>query len=268
MKPFYLFEFCDQAWIPGGARECLYEIMDACNSGVRSFNGQVAETAIKLAREEGYDRIVELGAGRAPVTTRLASDEQLGELKLVPCDIVPNETVYRALAERYPDNVFPIYDPVDITRPQSELFRESVLVMAGMMHHIPFALRPAILEALSHSRSRIAMFEPLRRTLLSMLLATLSFFPAILLPITFFRRPGKLRRLLWCWLIPIVPYMFIWDGVVSCLRQWKQAEWQAEFDKIADSTQDLQVHTGFNSLVVIWSGCGPPVNCSGETKAG
>ena len=51
MKARYLFEFCDQSWVPRGARECLFEIMDACNSGLRSFNAEVARTVIRLARD-------------------------------------------------------------------------------------------------------------------------------------------------------------------------------------------------------------------------
>ncbi len=254
MKPKYLFEFCDQNWIPWAARECLYEIMEACNTGVRPFNRLVADKVVELARKEGFDRIVELGAGRAPITTRLATEEQTGALQLIPCDITPNKAIYRDLADCYPDRVFPIYDSVDIMQPQEELFRDAVLVLVGMMHHVPFDQRPNVLRALSQSRSRIAIFEPLKRTLPSMLLVALSFFPAILLPITFFRRPGKFRRLLWCWLIPIVPCMFVWDGVVSCLRQWTEGEWRGEFEKIADSIQDLQIHTGFNSLLLTWSG--------------
>ena len=27
-------------------------------------------------------------------------------------------------------------------------------------------------------------------------------------------------------MIPIAPLMFVWDGLVSCLRQWTQAEWE------------------------------------------
>jgi len=254
MKPRYLFEFCDQNWVPASARECLFEIMEACNSGFRSFNELVANKVLELAREEDFNRIVELGAGHAPITTQLATKEVGSELQLVPCDITPNEAVFRNLADRYPDLVLPVYESVDITLPQEELFRDSVLVLGGMMHHVPFDLRPVVLQSLSRSHSRIAIFEPLKRTLLSMLLATLSFFPAILLPMTFFRRPGKLRRMLWCWLIPIVPGMFVWDGIVSCLRQWTEKEWREEFAKLADSAHDLQIHTGFNSLLIVWSG--------------
>ena len=253
MIRLYLFEFCDQTWIPTGARECLYETMDACNSGVRSFNGRVADRVLKLAQQDGFDKIVELGAGRAPVTSWLAKDERAAGLTLVPCDLVPNEEVYRRLEQQYPGLVEPIFEPVDITQPHAEL-NSAVLVMSGMMHHVPFELRPAVVRALSMSNSRIAVFEPLKRSPASMFLTLFAFFPAFLLPITFFNRPGRWRRILWCWLLPIVAPMFVWDGLTSCLRQWTAREWREHLDELGELATGTEIEDGFNSVTVTWSG--------------
>lgn len=255
MAGLYLFEFCDQTWIPAGARECLFETMDACNSGVRSFNGRVADTVLKLAREAGFDKIVELGAGRAPITSQLVQDERAAGLTIVPCDLFPNEPVYRKLEEAHPGVVQPIYNPVDITQSHESL-NSAVLVMSGMMHHVPFKLRPQVVRALSESNSRIAVFEPLKRTPLSMFFTLFAFFPVILLPITYFNRPGRWRRILWCWLLPIAGPMFVWDGVTSCLRQWTAAEWRESLQSLGELVADSRIESGFNSLTVIWSGSG------------
>lgn len=255
MRAFYLFEFCDQTWIPRGARECLYEIMDACNSGLRSFNREVALTAIRIAHEHHLTKIVELGAGRGPVTNELVKHDATQGMRLVTCDLVPNVEEYRKLETNHPDRVFPIYSPVDLTQTQESL-NDAVLILAGVMHHIPFELRRAVIGSLTETNSQVAIFEPLLRTWLSMFLATLSFFPAIFLPITFFGRPGKLRRILWCWLVPIVPLMFVWDGVTSCLRQWTVKEWQAAFADL-NSSPKVQFVQGFNSLKFFWAGVKP-----------
>jgi len=252
MKAHYGFEFCDQSWVPRGARECLFEIMDALNSGLRSFNGQVARTVIALARDHQLGTIIELGAGRAPVTAELVKHDESSGLRLIACDLVPNENAYRKLAERFPDRVFPIYSSVDITQSQPAL-QQAVLVLAGVMHHIPFDLRPAVISALSRTDSITAVFEPLRRTWLSTSMAALSFFPALLLPLTFFSRPGKMRRFFWCWIVPIVPFMFAWDGVTSCRRQWTPEEWQRAFDRLPNPPK-VEIRPGVNSLVMTWTG--------------
>lgn len=252
MRAFYLFEFCDQTWIPNGARECLYETMDACNSGLRSFNRDVAMTVIRIAEEHQLTKVVELGAGRGPVTKELVKHAATKRMRLVVCDLIPNVEEYRKLEASYPDQVFPVYSPVDLTQSQKSL-NDAVLVLAGVMHHIPFELRPSVIGSLSQTNSRVAIFEPLLRTWLSIFLATLAFFPAFFLPITFLRRPGKFRRILWCWLIPIVPIMFTWDGVTSCLRQWTMKEWQAAFGTLKHSP-NVHYVKGFNSLRFFWTG--------------
>ncbi|MEQ8785272.1 MAG: class I SAM-dependent methyltransferase [Pirellulaceae bacterium] len=252
LKSRYLFEFCDQSWVPAGARECLFETMEACNSGTRSFNGRVAEKAFQLAEESGFDTIVELGAGRAPITTQLAQHPGSAEMVLVPCDLFPNTAAYRALEAEYPGRVRPIYDVVDITRPQPRL-DDSVLVLCGMFHHVPLELRSDVLRALSESRARVAIFEPLRRTVASLLMTCLAYFPALALPLLLWKRPGFLRRALWCWLLPIVPYMFVWDGWISCLRQWTASEFREALEQLPDSARDIQIEEGANSLTVIWT---------------
>ncbi len=252
MRAFYLFEFCDQTWIPSGARECLYEIMDACNSGLRSFNREVAIAAIQIANENQLNKVVELGAGRAPITHELVKHAATQGMRLVACDLVPNVTEYRKLEAKYPDRVFPIYSPVDLTQMQESL-NDAVLILAGVMHHIPFEARPAVIDSLTRTNSKIAIFEPLLRTWPSIFMAMLSIFPAVLLPITFFQRQGKLRRFLWCWLIPIVPFMFVWDGVTSCLRQWNEQEWKRAFASL-EHRPNVRYVRGFNSLRFFWSG--------------
>ena len=255
--PLYLFEFCDQTWVPSGARECLFEIMDWCNSGARSFNRDVADTALRLAEELGTDTIVELGAGRAPVTSFLAEDSRAKEYTLVPCDLFPNESVYRDLETRYEGQVKPIYEPVDITV-RHEALADKVLVMAGMMHHVPFSLRSSVLSALSATNARNVIFEPLRRTWISMFFTLFAIFPAIALPAGYFRAPGQLRRVLWCWLIPIVPMMFLWDGLTSCLRQWSAAEYLDVLEAEGCGAYNIVVDESLHALRLVWSGESDP----------
>jgi hypothetical protein len=83
-----------------------------------------------------------------------------------------------------------------------------------------------VLAALVGSAERVMVFEPLRKTLLSMLFVLGSTVPALLLPLWFLPRAGRLRRFLWCWLVPIAPVIFWWDGLVTCTRLWTNREWQ------------------------------------------
>jgi hypothetical protein len=41
-----------------------------------------------------------------------------------------------------------------------------------------------------------------------------------------FRRPFRWSRLLWTYLIPVIPFVLLFDGVVSCLRAYSLGELQ------------------------------------------
>ncbi|NQU26339.1 MAG: hypothetical protein HQ567_34065 [Candidatus Nealsonbacteria bacterium] len=249
----HLFEFCDQSWVPRSARECLYEIMEFCNSGCRKYNQWMADSAWEIARREGLDTIVELGAGRAPITTLLGEDESSAAVTLVPCDLVPDEQVFRDLAARYPDRVKPIYKPVDISNPELP-FQRTLLILPGVLHHIPFASRGDVVAALSRPGRYVVVVESQRRTWFSILFTLTAIFPTLALPLAYLRRGGRLRRFLWCWLLPIVPPMFLWDGVVSCLRQWSVGQWHEEMDRLKDVVDNVEIRAGRHWLRAVWSG--------------
>ncbi|MBA4018443.1 MAG: hypothetical protein C0483_14850 [Pirellula sp.] len=252
MKPRYAFEFCDVTSLPGGLRECLYEIMEFCNSGLRSFNGRAAEDALSAAREHGLNTIVEVGAGRAPLTTQLVRTKCIDDLRLVPCDLVPNQEVFRTLQQLHPQTVDPIFTPVDLTQPQP-LLRKAVIAFVGVMHHIPFHLRVPIISALHRSGSVVIVLEPLARSWRSMFLASLSLFMGLLLPLFYLSRPGNLRRFVWCWLIPLAPWMFVWDGIVSCLRQWTAQEWRDGLRAAGVDLSTVEISSSLHSTRVCWT---------------
>jgi hypothetical protein len=252
-RPLYLFEFCDQPWVHSSVRECLFELMDFCNSGIRSFNSRVAEEALKMAKEGGVNEIVELGAGRAPITVKLANDPRADNLVMVPCDLFPNETVFRQLEEKYQGKVKPIYTPVDITQTHSEL-NNKILVMAAMFHHVPFNKRTQVLKSLSETSSRCVIFEPLKRSWTAIFLCLFVIFPVLIFPLAYWKNKGFLRRALWCWVVPVVPVMFIWDGIVSCLRQWTVDEYLSALKSPSSKAIDVEVDDQQNMFVLRWLG--------------
>ena len=149
----HLFEFCDQAWVPAPVRECLFEFMSLCLEGFRDYYREVADAALEIALEHDLDTIVELGAGLAPITRRIAEDPRAEGLTLVPCDLHVNKAAYRELADRFPALVEPLYEPVDMTDPPI-VPGKTLFVISGSWHHIPFAQRAATFQTLTARRER------------------------------------------------------------------------------------------------------------------
>jgi hypothetical protein len=222
----FLFEFNDSPWLNWWFRQTLFEIMEVCNTRFRRFDKEVASQSLEIATANHLTTIVEMGAGHAPVTRALTELKESDGITLTPCDLLPQQAVYADLEARFPGKVQPRYDSVDLTR-VNDWPPGTLLVVASSFHHIPFTSRRQAIRVLTQSADRVAVFEPIKRSASSMALTLTAVVPCLLLPLVLIRRPGFVRRVVTCWLVPIVPLMFLWDAMVSCLRCWPDATWRA-----------------------------------------
>ena len=51
--------------------------------------------------------------------------------------------------------------------------------------------------------------------------------PLAVLMVTPFIRPFRPSRLLWTYLVPVVPFIVLFDGIISCLRTYNPSELEA-----------------------------------------
>jgi len=251
-RPMHLFEFMDLDGLPRSLRSTLREILECGNSQpFRPYYTWVADEVLARIQEHGIERVVELGAGTAPITRHLVSrvaDD--GSVKLVVCDRNPDRAAYEQLARCAPEVVEPVYEPVDFSRPRDWHDRPTLLVLSATLHHIPSEQRHEVLAALRDSADHVLIVEPLRRTLLSMAFVFGSLVPALLTPLVKWNKAGRLQRIFWCWLLPLAPLMFVWDGLVSCMRMWTRREWEAELESLLPPTQTRTIeHHRFTQLV-------------------
>jgi hypothetical protein len=252
MKLPHLFEFMDQPWLPQSLALTLREILSCGNSQpFRPYYGWVADKAVRLVEQRGLSNVVELGAGAAPITRVLAGKPEMQGISLIVSDGRPDELAYQELASAYPKNVKPLLEPVDFSQPR-DWPPATLLVLSGTFHHLSDVARTSVLRDLASSPSSVMIVEPLRKSTLSMAFVFLSIVPAILLPISYMHRPGRMRRFLWCWLMPVAPLMFWWDGLVSCLRMWTASEWR---DRLAGCSRPGRTpeitQTLFSQMVIL-----------------
>ena len=111
-------------------------------------------------------------------------------------------------------------EPVSATAVPARLIGFRTLFTA--LHHFPPADAHAILADAVRARRGIAVFEVTGRTPLALL--AMLFLPLMVLGYTPFIRPFRWSRLLWTYLVPVVPLAVWFDGTVSCLRTYTPEE--------------------------------------------
>lgn len=255
----HLFEFMDQNWLPKSLHATLREILECGNAKpFRPYYAWAAEEVLREAREHGCTTVVELGAGSAPISRILAQRPDLDRITCVVSDDHPDTATYIELQKIFPNRLKVCLEPVDFSQPQ-DWPPNTLLYLSGAFHHIPPAQRVTVLATLSRSATRIMVVEPLRKTPLCMFFVFFSIFPALLLPLMFFNRTGRVRRGIWCWLCPIAPLVFWWDGFVSCWRMWTQREWLSTLDRMRPQPDNVQLLQFVFCQLVAWNGRIPQV---------
>ncbi|HSL18401.1 MAG TPA: class I SAM-dependent methyltransferase [Methylomirabilota bacterium] len=172
----------------------------------------------------GSRRVVDLcsGAG-APVLSVLPELEALGRApgSVVLTDLYPNLEAFRRAAAAGSGRVDFVAEPVDATAVPAHLGGFRTLFTA--FHHFPPERARQVLEDARRDADGIAVFEFTERKL------WLWAVPVLLIPLlaaacTPFIRPFAWRRLLFTYLLPVVPAVAGWDGLVSNLRTYSPPE--------------------------------------------
>jgi hypothetical protein len=228
MRIPHLFEFMDLEWLPTGLRITLREVLQTVLSApFRSYYDWVAREVLTSSRARGIRTIVELGAGTAPITQRLLESPDADELHFLLCDVNPDRSCYAELEARHPGRVSANYESVAFGDPPCWP-SAATLVLSASLHHVPRGQRADLLKKLAVSADHLLVFEPLRQTIPAVGLTLFTFAPGLIAPLIQIHKSGRARRFLWCWLLPLAPFMLTWDSVVSCLRQWSEYEWRQE----------------------------------------
>jgi hypothetical protein len=249
-RPF-LFEFMDKSWIPGSLRDVIREIVEiSLGRPPRRYYQWVVQETLKIVQREGIDRIVELGAGTAPISRRLL--EATGPRSVIQFEVSdsqPDVGLYRRIEAQSGGQIRARLESVDLL--ERLPFRDkTLLVLSAVFHHVPPNERLIVLRHLAPHR--VVIFEPLRPTGIAMVVAALSFFPGLWAPFHARNLQDFSRRVLWCWLLPLAPVMAAWDGVVSSLRTWDKDDWQQHFSHFLRRDQSMIMESTVLGLWVGW----------------
>jgi hypothetical protein len=131
-------------------------------------------------------------------------------------------------------------EPLDATKVPATLvgFR----TMFSSFHHFdPFDARQIMIGAVEGGHG-IAIFELAARKTIT--LSVLCFTPFLVLCLTPFIRPVSWSRLFLTYVIPIVPFVIWYDGLVSCLRAYSMEELREMIEEVSSLRPDYNWQLG------------------------
>jgi len=220
MRRVQLIEIHDQAWFPAFLRDLVTDDLQALLNIGKPYGAILPHLGEAIERT-GADRVLDLCSGAGgPWPWLIGAFERRGSrIRVDLSDKYPN-TNARERAKTTFAQLHYHSESVDATRVPRELpgFR----TLFTSFHHFPPEMAGAILRDATASGQGIGVFEiPGRRPLTLLLLLLIPIADILLVP---FLRPLSVKHLVWRWLIPVVPLVLLFDGIVSCLRAYSPGE--------------------------------------------
>jgi hypothetical protein len=223
-KRIHLFEFHDFDRFPKIWRDLFTEFLSYYESSKKIYAPVASLLEPIIRRNEGFT-IIDLcsGAGSPVVTVTDAVDADIaGKIKVVLTDKYPNIKAFKCISDNTNGRIKYIDKPVDAMNVPENLL--GFRTFFSSFHHFNEDSAFAILtDAVSKSQG-IGIFEYTEKTLIKYIF----FFgiPLHLWQLLKFSlvRPVRFRRILWTFLIPVLPVTVFWDGIVSCLRSYSIRE--------------------------------------------
>jgi len=219
----HLFEFEDLPWFPNviraGGTDYLRYLLIATD---------VYKPLIPLISESlsqtNETTIIDLcsgGGGYIEPLFKSLSESSTQKISIILTDKFPNYEAYSILKARTAGQIDFANYSVDATNVPKDL--KGFRVMFSAIHHFQPEQVKNILQNAIDNNASIAIFDGYEKNILA-ILNVIVFHPIAILLFTPFFKPFSFSRLLFTYVIPLIPICTVWDGCVSVLRMYKPQE--------------------------------------------
>ncbi len=228
MKRVHLFELEDQEWFPTFLRNYGTDFLQFLANHTPMFD-PIIPVLERTLKKSNTTTIVDLASGGGGGMLRINKKlkETVPEVEITLTDYYPNIPAFE-YTKSQADNIDFWNDSVDARDVPQEL--QGVRTQFLSLHHFRPNDARQILQNAVNSGQSIAIFEGQERSFKSLL--SMFFSPLSVLLVTPFIRPFRWGRLLFTYLIPILPFFIMWDGIVSSLRTYSVEEMNELIDSL------------------------------------
>lgn len=220
MARIHLFEFGDQKWFPQFLKNYLTDFLQFISNATKIYKPivPILEKGLQLSKT---NQIIDLASGGGGGLLWLNSELKKNntDLKILLTDYYPNKSAFE-YTKKQADNFDFVSNSVDARNVPANL--KGLRTQFLSFHHFKPNDAKLILQNAVDSNSAIAIFEGQERSLASIF--AMIFSPISVLFTAPFIKPFKFGRIIFTYLIPIIPIVCLFDGIMSSLRTYSVKE--------------------------------------------
>lgn len=229
MRRRHLIELHEQTWMPALWRQMFQSGLGIAGKFLQPFKHaapKLDELLAKTASKEILDLCSGSGAAILQLQQSLKANPTDGSApaKVVLSDLFPDIEDWRKLQEKHPGAVSFRPDPVDVYAMPNDTPR--VWTLLNSLHHFREDEVRRLLGSVVAKADGVAVFESTGRTWANMF-QTIPVFPAAAIISAFLLRPFRIWHPIFSLLIPVVPFIAFFDGIVSNFRTYTVEELEA-----------------------------------------
>jgi hypothetical protein len=238
MRRLHLLEIEDQPWCPRAVRDGATDYLQHVVALTKPY-APIVERLCQALRRPGARSVIDLcsgGGGPWPWLQPALTAEGV-EVSVYLTDRYPNLEAFHQAKSRSKGQVRFSPDSVDASHVPGD-FRGFRTLFTSFHHFRPAEARAILRDAVAAGEG-IGVFEVTQRSAKALLLTALS--PLIVLLITPMVRPFRWSRLFWTYLVPLIPAVVLFDGLVSCLRTYTPAELREMIADLGQTGYEWQI---------------------------
>lgn len=232
MPRLHLVEFEDLNWFPKNIRNYMTDFLQF-TANKFDFYKTITPVLKKGVEASKTNQIVDLasggGGGWLKLSERIA--EEIPDVKVRLTDFYPNLTAFKRTQAQNPE-VFTFEEKsvnaLDVPKDLKGLRTQFL-----SLHHFRPENAQQIFQNAVDAQSPIATFEAQKRSVGDFF--KFFFSPINVLILTPFIKPFSIGRIVFTYLIPLVPIFAWWDGLVSVLRTYSDKELNEMTAKLKNS---------------------------------
>ena len=217
------FEFEDQPWFPEVIRDGMTDYLRFLFHTFKLYQPVLPLLKDALVRSNN-NQILDLCSGSGGAMEGIYENLKntfKADIKITLSDLFPNVLVYQLIRKHTNGGISYVEFPVDAGDVPSEL--KGFRTLFSGFHHFEPKKAVAVIKDAVEARKGIGIFDGGNRSLWMIVLLIIAH-PILLFLCTPFFRPFRISRLLFTYLIPVIPFCTVWDGIFSISRLYKPAE--------------------------------------------